>query len=159
MVTTPIEDSMSLTENINNLLNRMSTLKIDFLSPNLYLEQYEEYFEMLDEGIETLFLIKGMSKYFEERIISYPVLVLMDLTTQELLMSGTITRSVIYINIDTNFLYKFDNNSTLPGTHYFVNYFNSLSYINKFEMLIKSLQIIQEKIANVITMYKDNSDD
>jgi len=151
-----ITESMSLSENINNILNRMSTLKVDFLSPVLYKSQYEQYLEMIDEAIETLNLINSMEQYYKDRIIAYPIIVPVDLSTQELLLSGTITRNVIYINVDINFLYKFDSNSTLPGTHYFANYFNALSYSSKFDVVLNSLNLIKFRIEEIIQMYSDD---
>jgi hypothetical protein len=153
-----LTDNMGLSENINNILNRMSTLKVDFLSPSLYKSQYEQYYEMVDESIETLNLIKDMDDYFKDRVLTYPIIVATDLTNQELLISGTITRNVIYINVDINFLYKFDNKSILPGTHYFANYFNSLSYTDKFKMLINSLNLVKTRITEIIDMYSDDDE-
>ena len=151
-------DSMGLSENINNILNRMSTLKVDFLTPSLTKAQYEQYVEMVDEAIETLNLIQDMEEYFNDRILNYPVIVTADLSQQELLISGTITRNVIYINVDINFLYKFDNKAILPGTHYFANYFNSLSYTDKFTMVSYSLSLVKSRITEIVNMYLGDDD-
>jgi len=150
------QSELSLSESINNILNRMSTLKVDFLAPCLYKNQYEQYAEMVDEAIESLNLIQDMESYFNDRVLAYPVIVTTDLTNQELLVSGTITRNVIYINIDINFLYKFDDKSILPGTHYFANYFNALSYSSKFRMLIKSLGLVKHRIDEIIDLFDDD---
>lgn len=154
-----MNNTLNLSENINNVLNRMSTLKIDFLQPNLHKSQLAQYLEGIEDGIETLNLIKDMEPFFTGRVISYPIINLNDLGKQELLLSGTISRNVIYIHADINFLYKFDSHSILPGTHYFTNYFNSLSYTDKFTLIINSLSTVSIRIKEMIALYSEEDND
>ena len=150
-----------LSEQLSNLLNRMSTLKVDSLGYVMYRKQYEAYLESVDDVLETLEMIKDFQEYFEGFVLPYPIITLTDLGVQELVSSATINRNLIHINIDINFMMLYNNTdgAKLPSKLYYENFFNAHSFIQKINAMSSMFTKIKYDIEKNISLYSDNDDE
>ncbi len=154
-----MQNKQLLSEQLSNLLNRMSTMKVDSLGYIMYRKQYEAYLEGIDDVLETLELFKDFNSYFEDFILPYPIITLGDLSTQELISTATINRNLIHINIDINFMMLYNNTNKLPTTLYYENAFNSYSFIKKVSVIIDMFTMIKLTIEDIINLYSDTDDE
>lgn len=155
----PIEKTeLSLNEQIDNILNRISTLDVSHLSYALSLTDYEQYQEDIEDTIDTLDMLNDMNKYFEDKVLAYPVIILEDMSNTEQVIKGSTEANVIVLTSDLTFLYKYHETELLiPGFKYFTSYFSSLSYDSRLHMLKDAFKRVLESIIKIIEKFKDKS--